>query len=54
MYQIRVLDAAAHELERPDRSVRECVVKRIYWLAENLDSVKPIPLNVLAVASVLR
>jgi len=31
VYQIRVLDAAARELERLDRSVREHVVKRIYW-----------------------
>jgi mRNA interferase RelE/StbE len=45
MYQVRMLDAAARELARLDRQVRERVVKRIYWLAENLDDIKPVALS---------
>ncbi len=44
MYRIRILDAAARELEKLDKPVGRRVVKRIYWLAENLDTVKHIAL----------
>lgn len=41
MYRIRVLDAAARELARLDKSVGRRVVGRIHWLVANLDSIKP-------------
>jgi mRNA interferase RelE/StbE len=37
MYHIRIMDAAVRDLERLDKVVGQRVVKRIYWLAENLD-----------------
>ena len=45
MYQIRVLEAAARELARLDRQTSRRVVKRIQWLAENLDDVKLVALT---------
>jgi len=41
MYQIRVLDAAAHDLARLDPAVARRIVNRIRWFAENLDDIKP-------------
>jgi mRNA interferase RelE/StbE len=41
MYQLRILDAAARELAALDRQVSSRVAKRVRWLAENLDSIKP-------------
>ena len=41
MYQIRILDPAARELARLDKQVSQRIVRRIRWLAENLDNVKP-------------
>ena len=41
MYHIRILDEAARELEKLDRSVGRRVVKRIRWLAANLDDLTP-------------
>ena len=45
MYQIRILDAAARELARLDKQVSHRVVKRVQWLAENLEDVKPVALT---------
>jgi mRNA interferase RelE/StbE len=45
MYQVRILDAAARELARLDKQVGIRVTKRIQWLAENLDDVKPMALG---------
>jgi mRNA interferase RelE/StbE len=45
MYQLRILDAAARELAALDRKVANRVAKRVRWLAENLDSIKPQPLS---------
>jgi mRNA interferase RelE/StbE len=45
MYQIRVLDPAARELARLDKQVGRRIVRRIHWLAENLDDVKPVALT---------
>ncbi len=41
MYHIRILDAAARELTRLDKLVGRRIVKRINWLAVNLDDLKP-------------
>jgi mRNA interferase RelE/StbE len=45
IYQLRILDAAARELAALDRQVASRVAKRVRWLAENLDSIKPQPLS---------
>lgn len=45
MYQLRILDAAARELAVLDRKVASRVAKRVRWLAENFDSIKPHPLS---------
>lgn len=41
MYRIRILDAASRELARLDKPIGRRVVKRISWLAANLDNIKP-------------
>jgi mRNA interferase RelE/StbE len=41
MYRIHILDAAARELARLDKPVGRRVVKRIRWLAANLDDLTP-------------
>ena len=41
MYHIRILEPAARELARMDKQVGQRIVRRIRWLAENLDDVKP-------------
>jgi mRNA interferase RelE/StbE len=41
MFSLRILDAAAHDLAALDKQIATRIVKRIYWLAENFDSVKP-------------
>jgi mRNA interferase RelE/StbE len=45
VYQIRILDPAARELARLDKQVGRRIVRRIHWLAENLDDVKPVALT---------
>lgn len=45
MYHVRILDTAARELARLDKSVSRRIVNRIRWLAENLDSIKPVTLT---------
>ena len=45
MYQIRMLDAAARDLARLDKQIGRRIVKRIHWLAENLDDTKPVALS---------
>jgi mRNA interferase RelE/StbE len=44
MYQIRILDAAERDLAQLDKTVGRRIVRRIRWLAENLESIKPIAL----------
>jgi mRNA interferase RelE/StbE len=39
MYRVRLLDAAAKELGKLDKSVARRIVERVSWLAENLKSV---------------
>ena len=41
MYHIRILDAAARELARLDKPVGRRVVRRVKWLAANLDNLNP-------------
>jgi mRNA interferase RelE/StbE len=45
MYSLRILDAAARELAALDRQVASRVAKRVQWLAENIDEIKPLPLS---------
>lgn len=45
MYQLRILDSAARELAALDRQIASRVAKRVHWLAENLDSIRPQPLS---------
>jgi len=44
MYDVRLLDAATSDLQSIDRVVAQRIARRIQWLAENLESVRPIPL----------
>ena len=45
MYSLRILQSAAKELEKIDRSMAERIADRIQWLSENLDSTKLYPLK---------
>ena len=45
MYTIRLLKPAARELERLDKGVGTRVVRRLRWLADNLDGINPEPLK---------
>jgi mRNA interferase RelE/StbE len=40
MYRIRILEAASRELARLDPTVSRRIVRRIHWLAKNLDFVR--------------
>ncbi len=39
MYHVRILDAAVDDLESLDRPVAQRIIRRIQWLADNLDAV---------------
>lgn len=41
MYSVQILDDAARDLASLDKPVARRVSKRIRWLAENLDRIKP-------------
>ncbi len=43
-YTVRMLAAAAADLERLDRAVAGRIVRRLQWLAKNLEHIKPTPL----------
>ncbi len=45
MYQVRILEAAARDLKRADKSAGRRITKRILWLASNLDDIHPQPLK---------
>jgi len=45
MYTIRLLKPASRGLERLDKAIATRVVRRLRWLAENLDSINPEPLK---------
>jgi len=40
-YRVSILDSAARELAHLDKSVALRIVKRIEWLASNLDEINP-------------
>lgn len=40
MYRVHILDSAAQELANLDKSIGRRIIKRINWLAENLDDVR--------------
>ncbi len=40
MYHVRILDSAVRELANLDKSTGRRIVKRINWLAENLDDIR--------------
>ena len=44
-YVIRVLDGASRDLARLDRPVAGRIVRRLRWLADNLDTIKPVALG---------
>ncbi|HEY7215057.1 MAG TPA: type II toxin-antitoxin system RelE/ParE family toxin [Thermoanaerobaculia bacterium] len=41
MLRLHLLEAAVEELERLDRAVGARILKRLRWLAENFESVRP-------------
>ena len=45
MYTIRLLKPASRGLERLDKAIATRVVRRLRWLAENLDTINPEPLK---------
>jgi mRNA interferase RelE/StbE len=44
-YRIRILKAAAQDLERLDKPIGRRIVQRINWLAANLDAIRLEPLT---------
>ena len=44
MYQVELRPQAAEEFEKLDGVVADRVLKKLRWLAENFDSLKPEPL----------
>jgi mRNA interferase RelE/StbE len=45
MYSLRILDGATRELAALDRQVASRIVRRVQWLAENIEAIKPLPLS---------
>ncbi len=45
MYETRILESARRDLARLDRPIGLRIVKRIRWLADNLDQTKLTPLT---------
>lgn len=45
MYAVRLTKDAEADLARLDRMIVDRVLKRIRWLAENFESVTPLPLT---------
>ena len=41
MYQVEFRPRAAEDFRKLDRPVADRVLKRLHWLAENFDSIKP-------------
>lgn len=54
MHHIRMLASAARELEGLDKPVGRRIVKRIHWLAANLDNVRLIELSIVIGVTVSR
>lgn len=45
MFTVRLLKPASRGLDRLDKAVATRVVRRLRWLAENLESINPEPLR---------
>jgi mRNA interferase RelE/StbE len=45
MYQVEFRSPAAREFEKLDQAVAARLLKKLRWLAENFDSIKPEPLT---------
>ena len=45
MYSLNLLDSALRDLERLDTKVGWRIVKRLIWLATNIDNITPEPLK---------
>jgi mRNA interferase RelE/StbE len=45
VYRLRILDAAARDLSKLDKQVALRILKRLDWLAANLDNTKLQPLS---------
>jgi mRNA interferase RelE/StbE len=45
MYRVEFLPEAAEDVARLDRAVAQRVFRKLRWLAENLDSLRPEPLS---------
>ena len=41
MYRVHILDEATRQLAQLDKPIGRFVVRRINWLAENLDDIRP-------------
>lgn len=41
VYRVRILEPASQDLARLDKTVLRRIVQRIYWLAENLNVIRP-------------
>jgi mRNA interferase RelE/StbE len=41
MFRVEFLPEALEDLKRLDRAVVQCVFKKLRWLSENLDSLRP-------------
>ncbi len=44
-YQINVLEPASKELEHLDKPVAQRIIRRIRWLADNINAITPQPLK---------
>ena len=45
LYQVRLLETAFQELAKLDKPMAQRIAKRLDWLAENFDLIKPLPLT---------
>jgi len=45
MYQVEFRSPAAQDFEKLDQALAACLLKKLRWLAENFDSIKPEPLT---------
>jgi mRNA interferase RelE/StbE len=45
MYSIRFLKDATREINRLDKAVASRLIRKLRWLAENLDNINPEPLK---------
>ena len=44
-YQVRFLEPATRDLTKLDKSIAQRTIKKLLWLAENLENIKPEPLS---------